>query len=96
MSWGSPFVYRSIDNTLSTDRQGAPVRRCGRGYTPIVVVPFLAMQKVEIDCPHCEHVNVRLATAVKRGLQIVCERCGKKFRVRAMRASVGLASPRRG
>ncbi len=60
-----------------------------------MVLPFLAMQKVEIVCPHCEHVNVRLASAVQRGVTITCEQCKRRFRVRELRTRVGTAPAKR-
>jgi transcription elongation factor Elf1 len=49
------------------------------------------MQRVEITCPHCAHVNVRLAASVKKGITIACGSCRKRFRVTKTRALLGSA-----
>jgi transposase-like protein len=59
-----------------------------------VVLPFLAMQKVKLVCPHCGAEDTKLAAAVKKGVEVTCPACGRKHRVEHVERVIGTSGGR--
>lgn len=70
---------------------------CSGGAHPFVemALPFAAMQKVKLTCPHCAAEDSRLAAAVKKGMETRCPACGRTYRVEHVERVIGTATARR-
>jgi transposase-like protein len=51
----------------------------------------MAMQRVEITCPHCAHADVRFAASVKKRAMVTCPSCKRRYRVTEVRVLIGTA-----
>jgi transposase-like protein len=58
-----------------------------------MVLPFAAVSRVKIRCPHCEHEDVRLAASIKRGMRHLCPKCGKEYLIDQVTPLIGTAKP---
>lgn len=57
----------------------------------LVVLPYAAVQRVRLTCPHCKAEQTRLAAAVKKGMKIRCDHCKRTFDVTHVEPVVGTA-----
>ncbi|MDQ3031816.1 MAG: hypothetical protein M3Y87_05315 [Myxococcota bacterium] len=59
-----------------------------------MVLPFAAMQKVKLTCPHCGAEDSRLAAAIKKGMEARCPACGRTYVVEHVDRVIGTATGR--
>ncbi len=53
------------------------------------MLPLFALVRVVLVCPHCRAEDPRLAPTVKMGMQTVCPRCRRTYRVTRIEPAIG-------